>query len=408
MDNPKIQTKNKNKKQSHKKTLKTKKLPNKTPKKINALSQEIYNEILKNPFLPRKQELQQSVAHSYSPSINKELVTLKSAKREPMFNCNNEAAFNLNEPLQIGISGTIFGKTCVPYYSKEAIKFLLKNLSANKHVDPSKIVPPVQSMANCWFNTMFVTLFVSDKGRKFFHFFRQLMIEGKQSDNEPIPEKLRNAFALLNYMIDASLTGNKNAYLLDTNSVIKDIYDNIPASYLSKLPYLYNIQQAGNPFYYYATLMHYLDANYVDFILIQNASNSWKEIIEKEMDSMEGKHIPHMIVFEIPDNKDMTAGMSGILNNKPRSFTARNKKYVLDSCVIRDMSQQHFCAALTCEKREMVYDGMSYHRLVNLEWKQQINSNFIWEFDGSNNANGNPFKWNFRHGYQMLFYYRTK
>lgn len=408
MDNLKIQTKNRNRKQFHKKTLKIKKLPNKTPKKINALSQEIYHEILKNPFLPRMQEQQQSVAHSYSPSINNELVTLKSAKREPMFNCNNEAAFKLEEPLQIGIPGTIFGKTCVPYYSKEAIKYLLKNLSANKHVDPSRIVPPVQSMANCWFNTMFVTFFVSDKGRKFFHFFRQLMIEGKQSNNDPIPEKLRNAFALLNYMIDASLTGNKNAYLLDTNSIIKDIYDNIPVSYLSKFPYLHNIQEAGNPFYYYASLMQYLDTNYVDFLLIQNASNSWKEIVEREMDAREGKHIPHMIIFEIPDNNDMTAGMSGIVNNKPRSFTARNKKYVLDSCVIRDMSQQHFCATLTCEKREMAYDGMSFHRLVNLEWKQQINSDFIWEFDGSNDANGKSLKWNFRHGYQMLFYYRTK
>jgi hypothetical protein len=56
----------------------------------------------------------------------------------------------------------------------------------------------------------------------------------------------------------------------------------------------------------------------------------------------------------------------------------------------------------------MAYDGMSFHRLVNLEWKQQINSDFIWEFDGSNDANGKSLKWNFRHGYQMLFYYRTK
>lgn len=408
MDNLKIQTRNRNRKKMHKRTLKIKRLPNKTQKHINAISQQIYNEILENPLLPRMQEQQQNMAHSYSPSINKELVTLKSAKREPMFDCNNERAFNLEEPLQIGIPGTLFGKTCVPYYDKEAIKYLLKNLSANKHVEPSKIVPPVQSMANCWFNTMFVAFFISDKGRKFFHFFRQLMIEGKQANKGPIPEKIRNAFALFNYMIDASLTGNKNAYLLDTNSIIKDIYDNIPASYLTKLPYLHNIQESGNPFYYYASLMQYLNTNYVDFLLIQNASNSWKEIVEKEMDAREGKHIPHMIVFEIPDNNDMTAGMSGVVNNKPRSFTARNKKYMLDSCVIRDMSQQHFCAALTCEKREMAYDGMSFHRLVNLEWKQQINSNFVWEFDGSNNANGSPLKWNFRHGYQMLFYYRTK
>lgn len=408
MDNPKRKTKIRNRKQMHKKTLKIKRLPNKTPKNIDALSQEIYYEILENPFLPRMQEQQQSVAHSYSPSINQQLVTLKSAKREPMFDCNNESAFKLEEPLQIGIPGTIFGKTCVPYYSKEAIKYLLKNLSANKHVEPSKIVPPVQSMANCWFNTMFVAFFISDKGRKFFHFFRQLMIEGKQSNNDQIPDRLRNAFALLNYMIDASLTGNKNAYLLDTNSIIKDIYDNIPTNYLMKLPYLHNIQEAGNPFYYYASLMQYLNTNYIDFLLIQNTSSSWKQLIEKEMEAREGKHIPHMIVFEITDNTDMTPGMSGIVNNKPRSFTVKNKKYMLDSCIIRDTTQQHFCTTLTCEGKEMAYDGMSFHRLVHLDWKQQINSDFMWEFDGSNNSNGSPLKWNFRHGYQMLFYYRTK
>jgi hypothetical protein len=79
--------------------------------------------------------------------------------------------------LQIGIFKKLFGKNCVPYYEPKAVKFLLKNLSANKHIKIDKIIPPIQSQSNCWFNTMFVTLFVSDKGRKFFHFFRQLMIE---------------------------------------------------------------------------------------------------------------------------------------------------------------------------------------------------------------------------------------
>jgi hypothetical protein len=72
----------------------------------------------------------------------------------------------------------------------------------------NKIVPPVQIQSNCWFNTMFVTLFVSDKGRKFFHFFRQLMIEGIQSNGKSIPSDIRNGFALLNYAIEACLRMN--------------------------------------------------------------------------------------------------------------------------------------------------------------------------------------------------------
>lgn len=396
--------KTKNRRATTQKTLKIKKLPNKTPPKIDMISHKINDDIYERRIIPKAKE--GSVVHSYSPTINQQLVTLKSIKRQDMFDCNNNDAFNLNSPLEIGIPGTIFGKTCAPYYTEEAKKFLLKNLSANKHVNPNKVITPVQSMANCWFNTMFVTLFVSDKGRKFFHFFRQLMIEGKQTNNQDIPDNLKNAFALLNYAIEATLTGNKYAYMLDTNAIIKAIYDNIPASYKQKFPYLKNIQEAGNPFYYYATLMHYLDTNYLDYMLVQNASSSWKELILKGMEGR--KHDPHMIILEIPDNNDFTAGMSGIVSNKPKSFIIKNKKYVLDSCVIRDTTQQHFCATLTCDKREMAYDGMSFHRLVNLEWKNQINSNYIWEFDGSNNLDGTPLKWNFRHGYQMLFYYRTK
>jgi hypothetical protein len=56
----------------------------------------------------------------------------------------------------------------------------------------------------------------------------------------------------------------------------------------------------------------------------------------------------------------------------------------------------------------MAYDGMSFHRLVPLEWKKYINSDFSWGFDGSNDVGGIPLKWNFTHGYQMLIYYRVK
>jgi len=396
-----LKTKN-NRKRTNKKTLKITRLPNKTAKNIDAISQMINKELY---IYPNELE-NQNIISSYSPSINKELVTLKSIKRQKIFDCNNELAFELEEPLQIGVPENIFGKKCVPYYSNEAKNYLLKNLSANKHINVNQVIPPVQSMANCWFNTMFVALFVSDKGRKFFHFFRQLMIEGKQSNNKKIPDKLRNGFALLNYAIEASLTGNKYAYLLDTNVIIKDIYNNIPQEYLKQLPYIKGIEEAGNPFYYYASLMYYLNDKTLDYLLVQNASNNWKEVILENMKTH--SHVPHFIIIEIGDGADQSSGISGLVNNKPKSFIVDNYKYVLDSCIIRDTSQQHFCATLTCENKEMAYDGASFHRLVNMEWKKYINSNHIWEFEGSNNIDGIPLKWNFRHGYQMLFYFRNK
>ena len=51
---------------------------------------------------------------------------------------------------------------------------------------------------------------------------------------------------------------------------------------------------------------------------------------------------------------------------------------------------------------------MSFHRLVPLEWKNKINSDIMWEFEGSNNSDGKPLTWNFLQGYQMLLYYRVK
>jgi hypothetical protein len=396
----------------HKKTRKIVKkfymLPNLTPNYINEVSQSIFKEAPKND-----PPLDNIVAYiddqgSYSPTINKQLIMLQSIPREQVLDCNNEKAFELKEPLQIGIPGKLFGKTCVSYYEPKAIKFLLKNLSANKHVKIDKIVPPIQSQSNCWFNTMFVTLFVSDKGRKFFHFFRQLMIEGVQANGENIPSNLRNAFALLNYSIDACLTGNKYAYILDTNSIIRNIYANIPNSYKEKLPYITNVDEAGNPLRYYGSLIHYLHNKSIQLTFIQNTNEKWKEKVITEFEKQ--THLPHIIILEFYDGSNKTPGESGNTLNKPRSFFVKGAKYILDSCVIRDTTQQHFSATLTCEGKEMAYDGMSFHRLVPLEWKKYINSDFSWGFDGSNNyhAGGTPLKWNFTHGYQMLIYYRVK
>ena len=390
-------------------------LPNRNPYYINEMSENIYASLQDTKSVNQIKPINEvNLLKSYSPTVNKDLIKLQSIEREKVHDCNNEKAFDLKEPLEIGLPGKIYGKTCVPYYTPKAIQFLLKNLSANKHVTPNKIVPPVQSQSNCWFNTMFVTLFVSDKGRKFFHFFRQLMIEGIQANGESIPNNLRNGFALLNYAIDACLTGNKYAYILDTNAIIRNIYEAIPDAYKDKLPYIKGVDEAGNPMRYYGSLIHYLHNKSLQLLFIQNTNEKWKEKIlvelEKQQRQEKKDHLPHFIILEIYDGADQTAGESGKTTNKPRSFLIKGAKYSLDSCVIRDTTQQHFSATLTCENTEMAYDGLSYHRLVPLEWKKYINSDYSWGFDGSNNSDANktPLKWNFTHGYQMLLYYRVK
>jgi hypothetical protein len=357
-------------------------LPTTTPLQIRKVSNKIAHKLIPN---------------SYSPTINKELVTMKSIPRKELLDCNTEEAFKLKEPLQIGVPGT---NKCYYYYTPEARKFLLRNLSADKHIDPKKIIPPIQSHSNCWFNAMFVTFFVSDKGRKFFHFLRQLMIEGKQQDGSAIPEKMRDAFALLNFGVDACLTGNKFAYKFNTNSIIHLLYKGIPDSYKQKYPYIVDIDQAGNPMLYYISIINYLNNSSIQILFIRDANSKWKDKIVESVSKM--THLPHIIVFEVYDE------MASEFNKKPISFSVNNGKYQIDSAVVRDVSKQHFCATITCEGKEMGYDGMSFHRLVSLDWKEKMNSNINWQFEGTKDYDGTPLEWNFTKSYQLLMYYRIQ
>ena len=225
----------KNKNKAYNKPKNKNKTRNKNRYKREVKMVPIYNRVSLNnrktstPFIQKFQRFfsplnnNNNRKHSYSPTINQDLVTLQSIQRQELSDCNIVDAYKLKEPLKIGIQGAFYGETCFNYDTPEAKKYLLRNLSANKHVDPEKIVPPKQLQGNCWFNSMFVNFFVSDKGRKFFHFFRQLMIEGKQKDGNHIPHKIRDAFALLNFGVDACLTGNQFAYYLNTNLIINSL-----------------------------------------------------------------------------------------------------------------------------------------------------------------------------------------
>jgi len=226
------------------------------------------------------------------------------------------------------------------------------------------------------------------------------MIEGKQKDGTHIPHKLRDAFALLNFGIDACLTGNKFAYELNTNSIIKQLYKGIPESYKKNNPYIVDIDEAGNPLLYYISIINYLNNNSVITLFIRNATNSWKDKVSESLKKI--THLPHIIVLEVYDE------MAKEFNKKPISFIINEAKYQIDSTVVRDISKQHFCSTITCEKKEMAYDGMSFHRLESLEWKEKLNTNFDWRFEGTTDYDGSPLIWNYTKCYQMLIYYRVE
>ena len=136
--------KNKTKKQGTGKGLTEimKLLPNNTPKDIDEISQQINMKLTKGKKKENNKDQisitpESFIINSYSPSINKELVSLKSTTRETLSDCNTKNAFLLKEPIKIKVSNN-----CYPYYEPKAKQFLLKNLAANKHVNPSKIITP--------------------------------------------------------------------------------------------------------------------------------------------------------------------------------------------------------------------------------------------------------------------------
>ena len=338
---------------------------------------------------------------SYVPTINQQLVSLQSADREEVEHCNNKNAFLLKEPLQVMVK-----HKCHPYYYKGAQEMLLEKLKANKHLDASKMITPVQSHSNCWFNTMFVVFFMSDKGRKFFHFFRQLMIQGKQVNGANIPSKIWSAFALLNYAIECCLTGDKYAYKVNTNSVIRQIYLSIPDSFKKGGNYLVDVDFANNPVYYYESLMKYLQVNGLERVILHAHNEDWRTQLEHKV--LGSAHPPHYIIMEIFDGQEETPGASGKIKNKEVEIKVGNYVYALDSAIIRDIEQNHFSAVLTVEKKEYAYDGASFHRVVPMKWKRNLNKTTKWGFKGSDYPDKTPLQWSFCHGYQMLFYYRTK
>ena len=51
---------------------------------------------------------------------------------------------------------------------------------------------------------------------------------------------------------------------------------------------------------------------------------------------------------------------------------------------------------------------MAENNLI-LYWimKNNLNKDMYWQFEGTNNFDGTPLKWNFTKSYQLLMYYRV-
>ena len=254
-------------KRKHKNKKKTKKIhmiKSTTPAKIKKFTDGIPNGRSGGPRIM-----------TYKPDINKVLPTLVSLKAKTISNkeCYNELEKKASIRLTYGESTPpieyptpkIGIPECVKITDPRAKKILLENTKSKKLIPASKITAPLQYLSNCWFNSGFMALFISDKGREFNRSFRQSMIEGKIIDKDgsrkEIPEKLRNALGYFAIAIDACLRGDPIMHKLNTNHLLLSIYKSIPKSKMPEEIKSSKIDEAGNPITYYKALYIYLYGN---------------------------------------------------------------------------------------------------------------------------------------------------
>ena len=417
-------TQTKRKRKNHRKKRKTRRRAN-VPKEdmliANTVKDVIHDKLYKeyrsrfvnNPSLLTLTELETILQHSirqdltrknsYSPSINKRLISIKSVRQHPLFNCSNLSPLeNTATRKQLKIMVTNNGKSsCEPVYSPLAKQAFLNALQNDK-ILCNKLILPIQLHTNCWFNTMLMCIFISDKGRKFFRFLRQAMIEGKLTNGKEIePKSLQESFVLFNAAIEA--VQNKDNFLsnsslaLNTNAIIKSIYKSIPKTYIENHRGLKNVDEYGNPLSFYRDLINYIDDDNSGSPTLKIISNNEEA---EEFLSGKSRQVSDIVALQL---YSLEYSPSKALANRLKKGTnvqAGSANYLLDSVAIRNNDHNHFACAITCNRKEMIYDGAAFTKIASRKWKNLLNKNKDWKLPGSST------KWNFTKGYQILFYYR--
>ena len=418
-----IQKKQVSKKQvSKKKVLKQvqkKKIQKKVSKKvIKKVSKKVLKKapirLVDEPTLIKKPSFR-----SFSPVLNKDLQihSLKTLKPKSLKLSDDLLTLNIDE------------NTTKGYNDIKVQEILLHNLRASKHLDVTKFIPPIQMLSNCWFNTMFVTFFFSDKGRKFFRFFRELMITGKKADKTYIPTTLAKLFFILNLFIEASYnqTSKSGALLekinsltnkLNTNFFIYHIHQIInnkansinPVLLLKNDNKLYdipNIEDAGNPITYYESILSYL--NYDTLKLLKHditTKINVPQVIQSKFLTTSVNVIPDILIFEDFESTSLFEKSYTFVDTKKQSYN-----YVLDAIIITNKehfdpkANSHFVSVLTVNKKEYKFDGSSLSKLTPFNWKNMINSDKDWNF--KEDPKYQPELYNFTKGYKIMFYYRN-
>tara|TARA_B110000444_G_C18837248_1_gene596751 strand:- start:1472 stop:2944 length:1473 start_codon:yes stop_codon:yes gene_type:complete len=372
-----------------------------------------------NKKIPTRSKILSSIKEmsSYSPEVNKSLSSLKSANIDDL-NHKLQDLYSCEKKIDVKINGG-----CSDYKNEYARKEMLTLLNLKSStIEPNNVMGPRQSLSNCWLNSFFMCYFISDKGRKFFRKFRKMMITGEIDGSTKIKETYRKGLWLLNKTILASLyaenTERTSNFIrhVDTNDILRLLKEGDKGGVLPKT------RQPFNPKSFYDNLFSILGLK--DGVKIFNLTH------KKDYNEIFPKYNPKKAIpksFKSIKNAELIIisrrddpGKNGIDSSKDppdESFIYGNKKYLLDSVVLRDIGKKHFTSYVTIGGKEYSFDGGAFRKLRPFNWKKKlINGRDIqWGFgsplkqnDPSKKKEGYVLneKFNFKKGYQLLFYYK--
>ena len=282
-----------------------------------------------------------------------------------------------------------------------------------------KLKVPNQTTNNCWFNCFFVGLFISDGGRKFFHFFRSLMIRGELRNGDKIPVDIRNGFAIFNYCIESCLTGAPYVENMNTNVVVHYLYESM--KHFPNIEEDYGLPSQGNygiPTQYLETMIQYLSLSSIKVKMFMDNKETQNLLLPylsypgysesipieaakiKQYKLIDQRKPVHMIVLHYDKNRLRS-------QNKYLYLQVSQYTYKLDSiCIVaKNSAGTHYSCLITLNGVQYHYDGSATReKLKKCNWKKWLHSIYAEDFQIEEGQT--TFNLNENHSY--LYYYRIK
>lgn len=355
---------------------------------------------------------------SYTPTINKLLEDVTTMPDEKELQVNK--VYNCKDPYFVNIKPQ--NKKCVKFTSKEAIKYQQQLLKMKPNYN--NIQAPKQILSNCWFNAMFMSFFISDKGRIFTTMLRNIMITGIDGEGSKIPKNIHKDMYILNRCIQQSFYNIKNKYTENTNNIIHSIYVDFLKELKRNSKYntktndiiknkLRDKNHTGNPIHYLTCICRFLKFDKINITMMKYIKERNIYELTRFIERNSKNKVPDILILmykqktPIQNNISLKITLDNDYNiNNKNGNEIKLTKYKLDSCILADNNSDHFMSFLTYNNNEYYFDGYTKSRMKKYNWKNKIQTNKDMIFQ-ERNTSYKPQIFNFQKGLCYLIYYKT-